>query len=158
MRPTRALRGLFSKAEKPFHDPWHRREAWRYEAPFKPNDRLFGCVPPPSWLARSLPGPPCGPRRSTDAPSALDPPARYQTMWKPTLAVLAVYWTFDEVVKCVFSPLLLLRPPPGCPPLPSRSRAQADTPLPLVPRARSHGPLKEVVWGKDEAHAEGEHH
>lgn len=37
--------GLFSKPEKPFRDPWAAREAWRYEAPFKPNTRLFGCVP-----------------------------------------------------------------------------------------------------------------
>jgi hypothetical protein len=44
MRPTQTAMGLFSKPEKPFHDPWAAREAWRYQAPFKPNSRLLGCV------------------------------------------------------------------------------------------------------------------
>lgn len=36
MRPTPSLRLLGPKV-KPFHDPWNRREAWRYQAPFKPD-------------------------------------------------------------------------------------------------------------------------
>ena len=50
------LFSMFSKAEKPFHDPWAAREAWRYEAPFKPNSRLFGCVLP-SLGCLERPGP-----------------------------------------------------------------------------------------------------